>query len=753
MKENKAGWIVLATAMTALNLAPCVIGIAHAADEQRQTLEEVVVTAERRAISVNEVPLAISAVSGDTLRSQNVVNFSQIVESLANVNFSSIAQVPRIFIRGVGLDALAPGADPRVAVYTDEVYNARVAGAFSSFYDLERIEVLRGPQGTLYGRNATAGAVNIITRDPGSTLNGYGKVVLGNYGYVQTEGAVGGPLSDAVGGRLAFQSTDHTGWGTNISTGAGVDDEHKRSVRGKLVIKASDTVTVRLGADYMSEDDAGGGAFHFLHNAPGYNSDGLRDGFVVPANLRDVAGVQPHFKLKNYGAVAQIDAVFGASTLTSVTGYRNVDSYLIQTSDGTTGNYAPTQFEEHSKSFTQELRWKTTVGVVDTLLGAYYFHEKNSALTLSPLHWRLFSVDFCALAQLPQPCDPLSQKFLAQAYDAGGDQKTDAYAFFTQETVHITEALGLDLGVRYSSERRQESEHFQFDLSRLYTGSLTYDEFASPRFVSAATQDQSRTWTSTDWKVNLHYQMSKSLLLYATSGTAFKSGGFNLGGMQAPFNPEAITTVEVGVKVGLPNHRMNATFAAFHYDYKNLQVNYTVQNQILTANAAKAKVEGFEAEITALPVDDLQLKLNVSVLNGKYAKYSTEDPGRPNLGTIDLTGNKLQYAPDLKLNGDVAYSIHTSGGTLTPRLSVMWTAKQYMSQFNLPFVEQDSYMLTNAYLDFDSGHGWTASAFLMNAADKQYTVAQNQTSLFIGNQIFGQLGAPRTFGVSFTKSF
>ncbi len=739
--------------LQAFVLAGYVGGVAHAAEEQHQTLEEVVVTAERRATSINEVPLAISAVSGETLAAQNIVEFSQVASSLPGVNFSSIAQIPRIFIRGVGLDALAPGAEPRVAVYTDEVYNARVAGAFSSFYDLNRIEVLRGPQGTLYGRNATAGAINIITRDPGSELNGYGKLAVGNFGYVQAEGAVGGPLSDTVSGRLAFQTTDHTGWGHDISTGSPIDDQHKRSVRGKLVIKASDSVTIRLGADYTTQDDAGGGAFHFIHNAPGYNAVGLADGFAVPENVRDVAGVQPHFKLHNYGAVAQIDAALGESTLTSITGYRHVDSYLIQTSDGTTGNYAPTQFEEKSKSVTQELRFRTTFGKVDALVGAYYFHEENSALTLSPLHWRLFGVDFCALASLPQPCDPRSQRFLAQAYDAGGDQKTDAYAFFTQETVHLTDRLGLDLGMRYSSEKRSESEHFQFDLSRLYTGSLTYDEFGSPRFVSAATQNQARKWTSTDWKANLHFQLSENVLLYVTSGTAFKSGGFNLGGMQAPFVPEEIKTMEVGMKFESSDHRINATLSAFHYDYKNLQVNFTVQNQILTANAAKAKVDGVEFEITALPVDDLQVNFNASILDGKYKEYATEDPGRPNLGMLDLSGNKLQYAPDLKLNGSIAYTVHTSVGTFTPRVAATWTSKQYMSQFNLPFVAQDGYVLTNVFLDFDAGNGLTASAFVMNAGDKQYTIAQNQTSLFIGNQIFGQWGAPRTFGLSLTKSF
>ena len=144
---------------------------------------------------------------------------------------------------------------------------------------------------------------------------------------------------------------------------------------------------------------------------------------------------------------------------------------------------------------------------------------------------------------------------------------------------------------------------------------------------------------------------------------------------------------------------------------------------------------------------------NISILDGKYKTYLTEDPGRPDLGTQDLSGNDLQYAPHLKIYSEIAYTIHSTIGDLTPRASVLWTDSQYMSQYNLPYVKQDSYLLGNLYLDLKMANGWSAGVYALNVADKTYTVAQNQTSLFIGNQIFGQLGAPRTFGISVAKSF
>ena len=173
----------------------------------------------------------------------------------------------------------------------------------------------------------------------------------------------------------------------------------------------------------------------------------------------------------------------------------------------------------------------------------------------------------------------------------------------------------------------------------------------------------------------------------------------------------------------------------------------------MTANAGAAEIDGFELEISAIPTDSLDLKLNISILDGKYTEYLTEDPGRPDLGMQDLSGNQLQYSPDLKIYGELGYHIVTASGELVPRVTVNWTDDQYMSQYNHSYVAQDAYALVNLFLDYKSDSGWLASLYVKNVADKLYTVAENQTSLFIGNQIFGQFGAPRTYGVSVTKSF
>ncbi|MGH2550479.1 MAG: TonB-dependent receptor, partial [Thermomicrobiales bacterium] len=349
-------------------------------------LDEIVVTAEHRAANIQDTPIAITAVSGDTLEKRHTATFEAIASSLPNVQFSEASGVARIFIRGVGLDSLSPGSDPRVAVYTDQIYNARTGAAFQSLFDIDRIEVLNGPQGTLYGRNATAGAINILSRDPGDTLNGYGTLTIGNYDLVQTEGAIGGPLSDTISARIAFQTVDRAGFGKHIETGADIDDAHRRAVRAKLRIAPSEDFTIALEADYSRKDDRSG-AFHFLKNAPGYQLFGVTRGFVAPSNVRDYAGNGPSAVVESYGGGAIVTGNLGDYVLTSVTGFRHFDSNFFRSGgDQTTSNYLPARFTEDSDQLTQELRLAASFGPVDALIGGYVFHERNKAVTRAQLN-------------------------------------------------------------------------------------------------------------------------------------------------------------------------------------------------------------------------------------------------------------------------------------------------------------------------------------------------------------------------------
>ena len=288
---------------------------------------------------------------------------------------------------------------------------------------------------------------------------------------------------------------------------------------------------------------------------------------------------------------------------------------------------------------------------------------------------------------------------------------------------------------------------FQFDLTRP-AGSVPK---LAPGIATYA--DQEKSWSAFDPKATLNYKISNDILAYLTYNKGFKSGGFNFSVIQPAFNPEVLTDYEAGIKADFFDRRLRVNVGAFHYKYSNLQVNVTYQTSLLTTNAAGANLSGVETQIEATPINNLHAALNMAYLNSRYTSYSAIDPGTPELGTLNLAGNRLQYAPRWRISGLLAYKINTPWGDFTPRADLTWTDQFYFSQFNLPYLSQSSYALGDLFLDYDVKNGWTATAFVQNVTDKLYAIAATQSSLFLGAQIVGEVGPPRTFGVSLTKRF
>jgi iron complex outermembrane receptor protein len=744
------------TATAQVSIPPAAAGSSSSETAEQQTgIADIIVTAERREASIQRTPIAISAVGGDVLQKKQITDIEALAGKMPNVTFGRNSGSTKVFIRGIGLDAITPGSDPRVAIYTDGVYSARSQVAFLGFYDIKRVEVLAGPQGTLYGRNATAGAINIITQDPTDSLDGYGTLTVGNYSLVRAEGAIGGPLSDIISARIAFNTADRGGYGENIQTGEDVDDEHSRAVRAKIKIEPNDKFNVIFEADYYRAKDHNGG-YHYFQDSPGRTSFSIARGFKRPENVRDYAGQGPRQTTVNWGGSATATWDIGGPILTSVTGYRRFKQDLATSSDMTTSGYLPNVVRERAKQFTQELRLTHTIGPVDILLGGYYFHEKN----FSGLHALPVPLYF----GLPdQPGLPNTGAPIGAVY--GGDQVTKAYAAFSQITVNLTDRLGVDLGLRYSYEKRNIVEHSVFDVTKPLNPALPFFD-AIPGISNILSQKAK--WKSTDPKLTVHYKFSDSIFGYASYSQGFKSGGFNPGFLQAPFNPEDIKAYEVGLKADMFNRRLRANVSGFWYDYKNLQVNVAEGVQLITRNAAAARLYGLEGQFTALPTDDLRIELSAAWLHSEYTDYISGDPSFPGQGdpgvfipsasgstpAFNLSGNQLAYAPKFKIDGEIGYTFHTGFGDVTPRANVMWSDKIYFSQFNHPWVQQKARAEINLFLDYallDSG--WSATAFIRNVGNVTYKVAGTVFSDFIGYQVGGQLGAPRTFGLTVTKRF
>lgn len=746
---------------------------ANAAADQSTGLDDIVVTAQRRQSSVQATPIAITALGGDTLQKNQAVNIESFASSIPNVTFGKNTGSAKIFIRGVGLDAITPGSDPRVAIYTDGVYQPRSQAAFTGLFDLERIEVLAGPQGTLYGRNATAGAINFISRKPGNDLDGYASLTVGNYATMRVEAAVGGPVSDTIGLRLAMQRSVREGYGEMIDTGLDIDDEDSTGLRGIITFKPSSSFDATITADYYKSDDHNNG-LHVLDLSPGrvptpttFNFPG--ENYVYAENPRDLGGTRPENHIEAYGVSLEANYRLGDfATLTSLTGWRKFKQSGVYDADQTTFSGTPAPILEDSESWSQELRLTGKVGIIDFLVGAYYFKEDNFAGIEPTIRGRLVDVIFggngsgaAYQAAIGIPLDPLAY-YRGPGY--GGDQTTKAWSLFTQETVNITDKLGIDIGLRYSHESRSIDEFNEFDPVNT-TSAIENPLFVPiPAFTSFLSQKV--TYTSLDPKVTVHYKPNSDTLIYATFSQGFKSGGFNAGFLSPAFSPEKLRSYEAGLKTDLFDRRFRANVSAFYYDYGNLQVNITEGIQLITRNAAKASLYGLEGQFTFLPVDDLRLSLSTSYLHSEYKQYISPNPrlagqGDPGVtlpGTgapaFDLSGNQLAYAPKYKLDGEIAYTIHGGSWDITPRANATYTSRTFFNQFEESFVSQPGFTKFDLYLDVENKDlGISITAFARNLTNKFYTTSGTVSSDFLGYQVVGAPGAPRTYGVTAIKRF
>ncbi len=339
-----------------------------AENDGQRSFAEIVVTAQRRSESLQKIPIAVSALGGDSLAQRGAIDLSAIGSSVPGFNVSEQIGQARLTLRGIGVDNISTGAESSVAFNQDGVFFSRSSAALASFYDVERVEVLRGPQGTLYGRNATGGSVNIITKRPTFDLHGGVSLTGGNYDTINAEAYVSGGLSDTVAVRLSGQTQNHSGYGKNITTGVDIDTKHSQAVRGQLLFKPNDRLSVLLGVDYYHSDDRSN-TYHYFGPA-GFDGasapitpTALLLGGVVATNERDVASVRnPSAKAEFWGARADINYELSDElTFRSLTAYRRSDFSLLTDINPLGVNLFPLDLAETSDQYSQEfqLNWDT----------------------------------------------------------------------------------------------------------------------------------------------------------------------------------------------------------------------------------------------------------------------------------------------------------------------------------------------------------------------------------------------------------
>ena len=690
-------------------LAICTLSIATS--KSLAQLEEVVVTAQKKQENLQDVAIAVSAFSADTLRNAGIQNMTDVTAMTPGFSISNYnPTTPAPYIRGVGTNSSSVGDDASVGVFIDEVYAGR-AGAFDAdMFDVSRVEVLRGPQGTLYGRNVAGGAMNIITNNPTDELEGRAEVTLGDYDLVALAGVLSGPLSanGNVRARLAISSRQRDGWVTNVTNGNELRDEDNVSARGKIDFDISDSLYLQISADYSKDDLEGPAARATEDLAP-----------TVPGNPTDKVSLiyDGYAEREIQGASARLVWDLAGGTLTSITAYRSNDYEFL---DDTTGTWEVlslvNEATEESDQYTQELRFSATTDHFDYTAGFYYFYEEVD---------RFETFDSSATFGVPGLSRPLFN----------GNMDSTSYSVFGEVSWLLSERWTAIFGGRYTWDEK-EADLVATDPDLL--------GFLIEPYAVKADED----WNKFTPKLGLEFQASDTTLLYITWADGYKAGGFNglapiAAAASTPFDEETASNYEVGMKADLLDQTLRVNASLFYTDYEDLQ-NFFVDFgtfEVVTATA-DAEIYGLELELWYSPVVGLDLFLSGSWLDTEYTTFEA-DPS--------VEGNNLMRAPEVTGSGGFQYRWELSNlGNLLLRADVMYSDELFFSTANVPESSSPSYTLVNARISLETNAGWDISLWGKNLTDETYV----QQGFTVGSGDSHPIyGPPTMWGVTAAYSF
>lgn len=720
-----------------------------AKDDASAQLEEIVVVAQRRETKLQSTAASVASLSGADLENRSVANIESLGKFSPSMDVSLYQGEAQIYIRGIGYTGLIGGTDSSTALHSNGVFLSRSSAAVPAFLDVERVEVVRGPQGTLYGRNATSGSVNIISRAPDHEWNAEGSVIFGNYDRYQVNLAGGGPLAgDAVAFRAAVQLEDRNGYTTVIRPDGSRDRiEDARNVAARLSVEINPAQSVKLLVigDYYEADDA---ASVWLYRGPGigtnpfYRMHIAAQGGVLPAPYSRTIGsdIDTFNKPKIWGISGKATVELGDLTLTSLTAYRETHPLSFNDLDVTSAATLTQLREERHHQFSQEFQLSSPTGeTLEWILGAYYFEESN---IIRNEYQFLFIDDMFGMPDTPGCC----------LLQLNGKATSKAFAVFGEVNYDLTDRLTLVAGGRYSTEKRGGSN------------AVAFVNFLQPAFDNV-TPFEPATFDSFSPKIGLNFQVNPDVLLYASASRGFKSGGFNIGSYQnTPFDPEKIWAVEVGAKSEFFDRRLRINAAGFYYDYTDLQVQDVEGQNIVIRNAAKAEVLGLEIESTAIVTRDLRIDAALTWLSAEFKDTCLADPKHPlpvpDAGCLeanqqDIDGFQLPRAPKLKfaIGGEYALPLG-NGARVVLRGDYAWQSKIYFSSFEVDELSERSYGWGKARITYiEPDDRWRIAAFIDNIGDVKVMSNLTYSADLVDAQALGVMAPPRTYGVQVSFDF
>lgn len=714
-------------------------------------LEEVVVTAQKRSQSIQDIGISISSFDANSLKELKVEHAADVANYVSNVQVQTGFGQPYFAVRGLGINEFSGNTDSPVAIHMDDVYLSKAAQATMASFDIERIEVLKGPQGTLFGRNTTGGSVNIITNKPSQDFSAGLDVTAANYQRVDLDGHINGAITETVSGRFSFtRKKNSEGIVRNTFNNDRIGGADSWAARAQLLWEPSDTTQVLFSYTATQDDSqplpyGHRGAIDPLtgtvcsayadgsltSSTPGCSNflgfqDTDNDPFTVNTN-------KPN-QLKNEGdlAVLKIEQDVGGLLLTSVTGYSTFTRDHFEDTAATPSRYAEINWYNDIEEFTQEIRLNSdSDGDLNWVAGLYYQYDEVEVVN------SLASVDLLGL-------------FRSAEYT----QKTEAAAIFGQFDYAVSDDLEFILGLRYSRENKELEGR-----ALLQPGSIEplapKSRLTSPNVVLVDTGGNPAEIDDSDisWKLGVNYHPNEETLTYASITKGFKSGGFE-GGFPSPgsgfnaFDAEEITAYDVGVKTYLLDRTLSINAAAFHYDYKNAQVNADIPSIPIpvTTNAEGAQYDGAEIDLWWRPAEGLDVKVGVGYLDGVYGEFSS--------GGVSQAGNTPVNSPEFTATSLLRYEKNiTDNMNLILLADVKWTDDKFLESSNSLVSVQESYALFGGRVSLESiSQGWNVSLWGKNLGNEEYLTYVNDLGPTFGF-VLDIYGLPRTFGLSVSKSW
>ena len=713
---------------------------AYAQVEQREVargIEEVIVTAQRREQNLQSVPIAITAMDSESLASAGIQSTQDLGVVVPGLQVTMVGSSLTPYLRGVGTQNASPGMEPSIATYVDGIYYSSVGANVFALNNIQRIEVLKGPQGTLFGRNATGGLIHVITRDPSFEPSGELRIGYGNYNTISGSfyGTTG--LSDTVAADIAVNYADQDkGWGKNLTTGQDVNLSKETSIRSRIRWEPIDRFDATLTLDHNVRDSDIG----WISNA--YPGSILIDGESLLGSIYDSRGnAETNAENEQWGVALVANLEFEVGILTSSSAYRKYDLFNMFDFDRTPiPSFKVFGFND-METIQQEFLFNGQLGDFDFTTGFFYYWSEAG--------WGPLGFESAAAAANTQ---------------LFSSQETDSYSVFAQGAYSLTDNTAITLGLRQTYDERDISGY-----------RVAVDPHPASGAILQSTSTLSKSQTSKDyskltWRLSLEHQFAQDIFGYVSASRGFKSGIFNGGNpFERAVEPETLDAYSIGLKTEFYDNRIRFNAEAFYYEYDKIQLNLLREAVTSLLNASSAEVRGVDLEVEWAPevrAGFFRLNIAATFLDTEYGEFvgapgfipypNTEIPNGyfncspvPATGgnrqcSVDATGNSLMRAPDFTISTSLAYEYPIMIGTLGFNIAWYYNDGFYWEPENR--LRQPSYNLLNAQLSFSPVHEkWDVRLHGSNLTDEKY-YTQLSSSV---QQDAGGPGAPRTYGITF----